>query len=90
MFEKKDNGYYFYVKVIPNSQKNEILGWENSYLKVKINAQPEKDKANKCLIEFFSKTFSISKSNIWIISGKTSRIKRLFIEQDKINHPLFD
>jgi len=68
------------VKVIPKSKFNKIVGFENDLLKIKIKASPEKQKANKELIYFLSEVLSISPSNIKIISGQTSRIKKIQIE----------
>jgi len=49
--------------------------------KVKIKAVPEKNKANKELIEFLAKHFKVEKSNISIKSGNQSQIK--LIQLDK-------
>lgn len=67
------------IKIQPNASKNEIVGWENERLKIKIKEIAEKNKANKELISFLAKTLKIPKSNIQIIQGETSRIKRLQI-----------
>ncbi|MDP1607857.1 MAG: DUF167 domain-containing protein [Chlamydiales bacterium] len=67
------------VKVTPKSSKNEIVGWENDELKIRLRAVPEKGKANELLIEFLAKTLHIAKSQIILVSGSTSRHKRLMI-----------
>ena len=72
------------VKLTPKASRNEICGWEkdaggNEYLKVLVTAVPEKGKANKALINLLSKTYRIAKSEISIISGETSRLKRIRI-----------
>jgi hypothetical protein len=79
MFQEINNGILFEVKIIPKSSKNEIIGWEENRLKVKIKEIPEKGKANKELIGFLSKTLKIAKSNIKIVKGETSRIKKVEI-----------
>ena len=79
MFQEIKNGILFEVKIIPKSSKNEIVGWEENHLKVKIKEIPEKGKANKELIGFLSKTLKIAKSNIKIVKGETSRIKKVEI-----------
>ena len=43
------------VKVIPNAKKDEICGWHNGALKIKLNAQPEDGKANAALLKFLKK-----------------------------------
>lgn len=65
------------VKVIPKASCNQIAGWENEELKVRLKAVPEKGEANECLISFLSEVLNIPKSRIAIISGQTSRHKRL-------------
>jgi len=68
------------LKVLPNSSKNEIVGWKEDELKIKLTATPEKGEANLFLIDFLSKQWKINKSQFEIISGKTSRHKRVEIE----------
>lgn len=69
------------VKIVPKSKCNEIIGYENDILKIRIKAAPEKNKANKELIYFLAKKLSIPQSNIIILSGETCRIKKIKIEK---------
>lgn len=66
------------VRVIPNASKNEIVSMEPDF-KVKVNAPPEKGKANKAVIELLSKYFGVKKSQITIIAGEKSRTKTISI-----------
>ena len=70
----KNNSLRIIVK--PNANKSEILGYDESRqaVKVAIAAQPEKGKANKEVIKFFSK---LLKRKIEIKSGLKSREKIL-------------
>ena len=68
------------IKVTPNASKNQIVGWEENILRVRIKGVPEKGRVNEELIAFLSSILEIPKSNIEIVSGHTSRIKRLKIE----------
>jgi len=71
---------YVRVKVIPKSQKNEIVEkMEDGTLKIRIKAAPERGRANKELIKFLSEELRIPKENIVIISGKTDQLKLLHI-----------
>ena len=63
------------VHVVPNAQKNEVIGKTNSFIKVKIAAPPVKGKANKELVRFLAGYFKIKKSAISIKSGLKSRNK---------------
>ena len=52
------------LKVKPGSKKDEILREDDRTLTVKIRAQPVDGKANKYLIEYFSKILNVPKSKI--------------------------
>lgn len=76
------------VKITPNAAKNEILRWEGARLVIKIKGVPEKGKVNENLIDFLSKTLKIAKSQIKIVTGHTSRLKKLNIQGVSIEHVL--
>lgn len=76
------DGVILSVKIIPKSSKNEIVGWEGDYLKIRINAVPKDGEANEALINFLAKFFGIAKSSIKLLSGQTSRLKKFHISQD--------
>ncbi len=65
------------IKVIPGAAKNQLKEIRNGELIVHLNAQPEKGKANKELIKYLSKLAKVSKSEIILKSGETSRHKIL-------------
>ncbi|MBU5575418.1 MAG: DUF167 domain-containing protein [Nitrososphaerota archaeon] len=69
------------IKVIPNSKIRKIE--KSDILKVYVNSQPEKGKANIEVIELLSDYFKIKKSDIKILSGFKSKNK--IIEIKNIN-----
>ena len=77
----KQNILTVHIEISPNASKNEIVPFNDS-VKIKITAQPIENKANKALIEFLSKYFSVPKSKIKITKGLTSKNKT--IEFDNI------
>lgn len=68
------------IKVIPRASSNAIVGWENDELKVRLNAVPEKGEANEELIAFLAKAWKLPKSAFSILSGKTSRHKKILVK----------
>ena len=70
----------FEIKVIAKSGENKIILGEN-IIKVKITEVPENGKANKAIIELFSKKLKIPKRDIEIISGFTNSIKKILIRK---------
>lgn len=72
------------VKITPNASRNEILRWEENLLVIKIKGIPEKGKVNENLIDFLAKVLGIAKSQIKIVGGRASRLKKLNIEEISI------
>ncbi len=56
------------------------MGTVGDLLKIRLTAPPTDGKANKHLIKYLSKQFKVKQSAITIVSGHTSRQKRLCIE----------
>ncbi|UCF06010.1 MAG: YggU family protein [bacterium] len=66
----------FRVHVQPSAPRDELLGWNAAgELRVRIAAPAVKGKANKRLIAFLAKQFSVTKREIVIESGERSRCK---------------
>lgn len=78
--KETNQGVEIAVKVIPNAQKNEIIGWENDRLKVRVNAVPEKGKANESVEALLAKRLGVPKSRVKVIRGHTSREKTVEIQ----------
>ncbi len=67
------------VRASPGARRNEIRGEQNGSLKVCVTQAPEKGKANKALIALLSKAFSLRKTQLELIAGGTSRLKRFLV-----------
>ena len=63
------------LKVTPNAGRNEITGFTDGVLHVKINAPPVRGKANRELIDYLGEVLGVRKSAITIVKGQTSRNK---------------
>jgi uncharacterized protein (TIGR00251 family) len=67
------------VQVQPNARRNELLGFTQGILKIKIAAPPSQGKANQELISYLSDILGIAKSRILIQHGKASKKKLISI-----------
>lgn len=67
------------VKVTPRSSKTEIIEETDKFLKLKLKASPLKGEANNELIKFLAKHYQVSKSEVVIVKGLTSRQKLIRI-----------
>lgn len=72
------------VYVQPRASKNQICGILGEELKIRLTSPPVDGAANKMCREFVADFFDVAKSSVDIISGETSRHKRLRIIG---NHP---
>ncbi len=68
------------IKAAPNSAKDEIQGWLGDSLKVRIQAPPTDGKANDRLCAFIAEKLSLPKGAVTLVSGASSRQKRLSIQ----------
>ncbi len=76
-----DEGFYLTVRVTPKGGRNEILPYQcgDEYVRLKVTALPEDGKANQAVVVLLSKTLGVAKSNIRLVSGEQSRVKRFQI-----------
>ncbi|MGN0192518.1 MAG: DUF167 domain-containing protein [Candidatus Gastranaerophilaceae bacterium] len=74
------DGTLIFIKLTPNSSKDEILGVKEGLLKIKISAPPNDNKANKKLILFLSDVLKAPKTSISFVSGEKSSNKTLLVK----------
>lgn len=82
-----------WVKVQPGAKKTEVLGLEPglhpssrqkiTWLRVRLAAPPVDGKANQALCAFFADWCDVPRSQVTLISGETSRLKRLLIDHPR-------
>lgn len=72
---ERQNALSVKIKVEPRSSKSGIVGLYGDALKVKLTSPPVEGKANKELVEVLAKECGIRKSDVEIVSGKSSKNK---------------
>lgn len=73
------DGAVLSLRIIPRAHKNAIQGEHGGALKIRLCAPPVEGAANAALIEFLSDTFSLPRARILLLSGATSRNKRVLL-----------
>lgn len=68
------------VRVSPRSSRNKIEAVGPDEFKVWVTAPPVDGEANEAVCVLIAKTLGITKSNVSVVSGDTSRNKTLRIE----------
>ncbi len=82
MTSSPTNQHTLAIKVVPNASKSEFAGWlDENTLKVRIQSPAQDGKANKALIAFLAKQIGVSKNQISILRGETSRQKLIAFER---------
>ncbi len=64
-----------FVKVKPKTKEEKVLKIDDINFKVQVKEPAEKGKANRAVIRVLADYFSISQSDIEIVSGSTSKTK---------------
>jgi len=75
-----EEGVILDLKVQPRSSKNQLVGSHAGALKIKLTAPPVAGSANKCCCDFLAQLLSVPVRDIDIITGATSRHKRVLVK----------
>ncbi|MBE0535079.1 MAG: DUF167 domain-containing protein [Phycisphaerae bacterium] len=70
----------FTVKVVPASSRTAMAGEMEGMLKVKVQAPPEKGKANDCLLAFLAGKLGVRKNAVEITSGMSHPVKQIAVQ----------
>jgi len=68
------------VRVQPKASRNQIDGFEDGTLRLRVTAPPVDGKANAGVIALMAKMLGVSKSRLEIVRGHGSRDKVISIE----------
>ncbi|MHC4252465.1 MAG: DUF167 domain-containing protein [Planctomycetota bacterium] len=68
------------VHAVPGSKRGRIAGVHGGALKVHVPAPAEKGRANAALVELMAGAAGVARSAVEIVSGRSSRRKRVRIE----------
>ena len=67
------------LRIVPRAAKNAIQGELGDALKIRLCAPPVDGAANAALIEFLAETFDLPRARVQLLSGATSRTKRVLL-----------
>jgi len=65
------------LHIQPGAKKTALAGLHGAALKIRLAAPPVEGKANDCLIEFLADYLGVARAQVALVSGATSRQKRL-------------
>ena len=67
------------LHIQPGAKKTEVVGLHGDALKIRLAAPPVDGKANEALLAFIAAKFGVGKTAVALVSGQTSRTKRVRI-----------
>ena len=67
------------LRIVPRAAKNAIQGEHGDALKIRLCAPPVEGAANAALVEFLSDALSLPRAQVQLLSGATSRNKRVLL-----------
>ena len=68
-----------HLRIQPRAARDEIAGFSGNNLKIRLAAPPVDGKANEHLRKYLGEQFGVAKSQVTVLSGDTSREKRVRI-----------
>lgn len=74
------DGVVIQVHATPRASINRIQGLHGEAIKIRLQAPPVDGKANETLIGFLAETLGIPPRQITLLSGQSSRQKRLSLQ----------
>ena len=74
-----DGSVVLVLHIQPGARKTEVAGIHGDALKIRLAAPPVDGKANAALLAFLAKVCGVPKSAVSLLSGETSRSKRVRI-----------
>lgn len=68
------------VHLQPGATNNEIMSLRDGILRVRVAAPPHQGQANRALLTFLAQILALSRSNLSLIRGNTSRHKVIAVQ----------
>jgi uncharacterized protein len=68
------------IKVQPKASRNEIAGYKDGFLKIRVQAPPDKGAANEAVIKLLAARLQLPRKAVSLKTGLTGRTKRIEIE----------
>lgn len=63
------------VRVTPRAVRDEVVGWRDAELGLRLRAPPVEGRANEALRRLLAQHFSLRLEDVQLVSGATARVK---------------
>jgi len=68
------------VRVQPGASKDEVVGWEDEVLKIRLRARAVEGRANRGLVEFLAESLGLRPRQVTLLKGERSREKLVEVD----------
>ena len=68
------------VRLNPRSARDELAGWQDSELRVRVTAPPVEGRANAALERLLAEVLRVPKTSVRVVAGNRGRVKTVAIE----------
>jgi len=80
MIAAVEGGVVLDVRVQPSAGRTGVAGRHGDALKLRVGAPPVEGRANAAVVAFLAEQFGVKAAAVSIVSGETSRQKRVKLE----------
>ncbi len=80
MASDSDNSCMLKVRIQPRASRNQVDGFEEDTLRIRVSSSPTEGQANDGVVALLAKTLGVSKSRLEIVRGHSSRNKLVSVE----------
>ena len=70
----------FPIKVQPKASRDQVVGYREGVLQLRVTAPPDKGRANAAVVSLLALALGVAKSRVRIVRGQTSRDKLVTVE----------
>ena len=70
----------FQIKVQPKASKDQVVGYREGVLQLRVTAPPNKGQANAAVVSLLAQALGVAKSRVRIVRGQTYRDKVVTVE----------
>lgn len=74
------DGALLRVRVQPRASRDEVIGWRDGALAVRVTAPPVEGQANRAVAELLAEALGVRRSAVSVVGGERGRDKLVRIE----------
>ena len=74
---RRAEGSLLRLRVEPRASRDEILGWRNDVLRVRVTAPPVEGAANAAVVALVARALRVAPSTVRVVRGERRRDKRV-------------